>query len=115
MKHDYAFVVSSYPFPVLLLFYFHFDLCSLLCPKAASIIYMGEFNYAVRFLCYFRSLFLTYFEQEFRDPRDADDARYNLDGRDIDGSRLIVEFAKGVGINFRLYLLHLFFCYMSLL
>lgn len=60
-------------------------------------------------MCYFCGLFLTYFEQEFRDPRDADDARYNLDGRDIDGSRLIVEFAKGVGINFRLYLLHLFF------
>ncbi|CAI8614519.1 unnamed protein product [Vicia faba] len=33
---------------------------------------------------------------EFSDPRDADDARYNLDGRDVDGSRLIVEFAKGV-------------------
>ncbi|CAA6654881.1 unnamed protein product [Spirodela intermedia] len=26
---------------------------------------------------------------------DADDARYALDGRDIDGSRIIVEFAKG--------------------
>jgi len=34
--------------------------------------------------------------QEFSDARDADDARYNLDGRDIDGSRIIVEFAKGV-------------------
>ncbi|KAL6864700.1 hypothetical protein ACP4OV_015851 [Aristida adscensionis] len=33
---------------------------------------------------------------EFSDPRDADDARYNLDGRDVDGSRIIVEFAKGV-------------------
>ncbi|KAL8149826.1 hypothetical protein AgCh_006733 [Apium graveolens] len=33
---------------------------------------------------------------EFSDPRDADDARYSLNGRDIDGSRLIVEFAKGV-------------------
>ncbi|OIW05096.1 hypothetical protein TanjilG_06232 [Lupinus angustifolius] len=33
---------------------------------------------------------------EFSDPRDADDARYHLDGRDVDGSRLIVEFAKGV-------------------
>ncbi|KAL6847937.1 hypothetical protein ACP4OV_022065 [Aristida adscensionis] len=32
---------------------------------------------------------------EFSDPRDADDARYNLDGRDFDGSRMIVEFAKG--------------------
>ncbi|OEL28077.1 Serine/arginine-rich splicing factor RS2Z33 [Dichanthelium oligosanthes] len=33
---------------------------------------------------------------EFSDPRDADDARYNLDGREFDGSRIIVEFAKGV-------------------
>ncbi|RAL51222.1 hypothetical protein DM860_010724 [Cuscuta australis] len=33
---------------------------------------------------------------EFSDPRDADDARYSLNGRDIDGSRIIVEIAKGV-------------------
>ncbi|KAJ7972487.1 putative Arginine/serine-rich splicing factor [Quillaja saponaria] len=33
---------------------------------------------------------------EFSDPRDADDARYSLDGRDVDGSRIIVEFTKGV-------------------
>ncbi|XP_062180222.1 serine/arginine-rich splicing factor RS2Z33-like isoform X2 [Phragmites australis] len=33
---------------------------------------------------------------EFSDPRDADDAQYNLDGRDVDGSRIVVEFAKGV-------------------
>ncbi|TVU18177.1 hypothetical protein EJB05_34256 [Eragrostis curvula] len=33
---------------------------------------------------------------EFSDPRDADDAQYNLDGRDVDGSRIIVEFARGV-------------------
>ncbi|KAK2633815.1 hypothetical protein Ddye_028607 [Dipteronia dyeriana] len=32
---------------------------------------------------------------EFNDPRDADDARYSLNGRDVDGSRIIVEFAKG--------------------
>jgi len=47
-------------------------------------------------LCYFIVLFLTSFEQEFSDPRDADEARYNLDGRDVEGSRIIVEFAKGV-------------------
>jgi len=47
-------------------------------------------------LCYFLGLFLTSFEQEFSDPRDADEARYNLDGRDVEGSRIIVEFAKGV-------------------
>ncbi|XP_039028178.1 serine/arginine-rich splicing factor RS2Z32-like isoform X2 [Hibiscus syriacus] len=33
---------------------------------------------------------------EFSDPRDADDARHALDGRDIDGSRIVVEFARGV-------------------
>ncbi|KAL3521002.1 hypothetical protein ACH5RR_019151 [Cinchona calisaya] len=33
---------------------------------------------------------------EFSDPRDADDARYSMNGRDVDGSRIIVEFAKGV-------------------
>ncbi|KAJ0764233.1 putative transcription factor interactor and regulator CCHC(Zn) family [Helianthus annuus] len=33
---------------------------------------------------------------EFSDPRDADDARYSLNGRDVDGSRIVVEFSKGV-------------------
>ncbi|CAL9099423.1 unnamed protein product [Musa textilis] len=32
---------------------------------------------------------------EFSDPRDADDARHSLDGREFDGSRIIVEFARG--------------------
>ncbi|XP_062092772.1 serine/arginine-rich splicing factor RS2Z33-like isoform X1 [Humulus lupulus] len=32
---------------------------------------------------------------EFSDPRDADDARYGLNGRDFDGTRLIVEAARG--------------------
>ncbi|RWW67965.1 hypothetical protein BHE74_00024545 [Ensete ventricosum] len=32
---------------------------------------------------------------EFSDSRDADDARYSLDGREFDGSRIIVEFARG--------------------
>ncbi|KAI9071442.1 hypothetical protein K1719_046591 [Acacia pycnantha] len=41
---------------------------------------------------------------EFSDPRDADDARYNLDGRDVDGSRIIVEFAKGGPRGSREYL-----------
>ncbi|CAN0926729.1 Serine/arginine-rich splicing factor RS2Z32 [Linum grandiflorum] len=40
---------------------------------------------------------------EFSDPRDADDARYHLDGRDVDGSRLIVEIAKGVPRGSREY------------
>ena len=39
---------------------------------------------------------LLFAKQEFSDPRDADDAQYNLDGREVDGSRIIVEFAKGV-------------------
>jgi hypothetical protein len=43
--------------------------------------------------------------QEFSDPQDADDARYGLDGREIDGSRIIVEFAKGVSS----YCLSMFF------
>ncbi|KAK1354050.1 hypothetical protein POM88_047306 [Heracleum sosnowskyi] len=33
---------------------------------------------------------------DFSDPRDAEDARYSLNGRDINGSRLIVELAKGL-------------------
>ncbi|XP_060668659.1 serine/arginine-rich splicing factor RS2Z33-like isoform X2 [Ziziphus jujuba] len=41
---------------------------------------------------------------EFSDPRDADDARYSLDGRDFDGSRIIVEFAKGGPRGSREYL-----------
>ena len=41
-------------------------------------------------------VFLTFLKQEFSDPRDADDARHYLDGKDFDGSRIIVEFAKGV-------------------
>ncbi|KAF7818556.1 serine/arginine-rich splicing factor RS2Z32-like isoform X1 [Senna tora] len=41
---------------------------------------------------------------EFSDPRDADDARYNLDRREVDGSRITVEFAKGVPRGSREYL-----------
>ncbi|VVB06021.1 unnamed protein product [Arabis nemorensis] len=32
---------------------------------------------------------------EFSDPRDADDARHYLDGRDFDGSRISVEASRG--------------------
>ncbi len=35
--------------------------------------------------------------QEFSDSRDADDARHYLNGKDFDGNRLIVEFARRVG------------------
>ncbi|AQK79208.1 Serine/arginine-rich splicing factor RS2Z32 [Zea mays] len=43
---------------------------------------------------------------EFSDPRDADDAQYNLDGREVDGSRIIVEFAKGVSVIKAIHGLH---------
>ncbi|XP_024967393.1 serine/arginine-rich splicing factor RS2Z33-like isoform X1 [Cynara cardunculus var. scolymus] len=33
---------------------------------------------------------------EFSDPQDADDARHRLNGCDVDGSRIVVELAKGV-------------------
>ncbi|TVU17421.1 hypothetical protein EJB05_33457 [Eragrostis curvula] len=32
---------------------------------------------------------------EFSDPRDADDARCDLDGQKLDGSHIVVEFARG--------------------
>jgi len=38
--------------------------------------------------------------QEFLDVRDADDARYYTNGKDLDGSRLIVEFARRVSIMY---------------
>ena len=41
--------------------------------------------------------------QEFSDPRDADDARYDLDGRKFDGSRIVVEFARGVSCCLSLF------------
>ncbi|EXB23437.1 Serine/arginine-rich splicing factor 7 [Morus notabilis] len=41
---------------------------------------------------------------EFSDPRDADDARYSLDGRELDGTRIIVEFSKGTPRGSREYL-----------
>lgn len=47
-------------------------------------------------IVFFFCLHAYFFKQEFSDPRDADDARYHLDGKDFDGSRIIVEFAKGV-------------------
>lgn len=38
--------------------------------------------------------------QEFLDIQDADDARYYTNGKDLDGSRLIVEFARRVSIEY---------------
>lgn len=45
-------------------------------------------------------LALNFFQQEFSDPRDADDARYGLNGRRFDGTHIVVEFAKGVSWNY---------------
>jgi len=41
----------------------------------------------VFFLLLFFSLFFSFSFQEFRDRRDADDAIYELDGRDLLGTR----------------------------
>ncbi|KAI7735134.1 hypothetical protein M8C21_023247, partial [Ambrosia artemisiifolia] len=32
---------------------------------------------------------------DFKHPGDADDARYSLNGLDVDGRRIVVEFSKG--------------------
>ena len=55
--------------------------------------------------------------QDFSDSRDADDARYSLNGREVDGSRLIVEFAKGVStLNWTLTIFSSFVtCYVYIL
>lgn len=45
------------------------------------------------------------FFQDFSDPRDADDARRYYDGREVDGRRIIVEFAKGVSDSTPFYFL----------
>lgn len=42
----------------------------------------------------------------------ADDARYNLDGHDVDGSHLFVDFVKGVGVT-SLQRLSTFFCHFK--
>lgn len=36
-----------------------------------------------------------WFPQEFEDTRDAEDACYELNGRDLLGDRIVVEMAKG--------------------
>lgn len=81
MKHDFAFVVRiSY------LHYNHFS---------CSTIYCVTISYNYKPLLSSPPL-LFFCIQDFSDPRDADDARYHLDGRQFDGSRIVVEFAKGV-------------------
>eukprot|EP01018_Ginkgo_biloba_P012433 Gb_30496 [translate_table: standard] len=77
LKHDFAFVV------------FILDGC-ICC-----------FGWGNVLVCHFLMTFILrppmngFLEsQEFSDPRDADEARYHLNGRDLDGSRIIVEFAR---------------------
>ena len=41
------------------------------------------------------ALLTNFFLQEFDDYRDADDAVYELNGRDLLGSRVVVEHARG--------------------
>jgi hypothetical protein len=41
--------------------------------------------------------------QEFSDSRDADDARHYLNGKEFDGNRLIVEFARRVSLGAPLF------------
>lgn len=76
MKRDYAFVV---------------------CPALISVIFLIIYYFHI----FFSFVFLFLLIQEFSDYRDADDARHSLNGRDFDGSRIIVEFSRGVS-----YLLH---------
>ena len=60
---------------------------------------MIRFRYYINFTSIsFFSVICEWFnkQQEYSDPRDADDARYSLDGRELDGARIIVEFARGV-------------------
>lgn len=52
--------------------------------------------------------------QEFSEHRDADEARYQLDGRDVDGSRIVVEFAKGVSCLFN-YMISDCYSYLTFL
>ncbi|XP_051130179.1 serine/arginine-rich splicing factor RS2Z33-like isoform X2 [Andrographis paniculata] len=61
-----------------------------MCDLANCINFIANYRVCVAVFCSFTIM------QEFSDPRDADDARYSLDGRDVDGRRIIVEFAKGV-------------------
>lgn len=42
-----------------------------------------------------RLLFFRYGFVEFDDPRDADDAVYDLNGKELCGERVIVEHTKG--------------------
>lgn len=88
MKRDFAFVVCiSLPYPSYPSFLVFLTFLSVLAQTnlcgLANMILSCAFSF---------DLWL----QEFSDPRDADDARYSLNGRDVDGSRIIVEFAKGV-------------------
>ena len=97
MKNYFAFFVSCHPFFVFIYFFFTSISRHAFAPR--WLLVSAWRNSVVndgKIWCYFIGLFLTYFEQDFGDPRDADDARYNLDGREVEGRHVTVEFAKGV-------------------
>lgn len=75
MKRDYAFVVSDFPCFLLGIMSLKFGWAC--CEKYRMLFWLCSYH----------------FKQEFSDPRDADDARYHLDGKEFDGSRIVVEFA----------------------
>ena len=98
MKRDFAFVVCT---PILC-----FSLCH-------AIWFVSRLCYIIHVLQIWSSLFHCFWSQEFSDPRDAEDAIYNLNNRDVDGSRIIVEFAKGVSYcNFSHGILYMFLRYI---
>lgn len=89
LKRDYAFIVREF-------YYHHFNsegFTFSLCWFTRAIGIERKNVFHIPFIFAYSCLIA---KQEFSDPRDADDAQYNLDGREVDGSRIIVEFAKGV-------------------
>lgn len=89
MKHDYAFVVCISPCLVS-------NFLLMIVLKDLAVLLFRELAFLFFCLCLPHNFFL----QEFSDPRDADDARYGLNGRRFDGTHIVVEFAKGVSCNY---------------
>lgn len=86
MKRDYAFVVRISLFLFVFLLYVKMS-------GASPANWPLNLLYATSIILV---LLVFHYFQEFADPRDADDAQYNLNGREIRGSRIVVEFSKGV-------------------
>lgn len=94
LKNEYGFVVST-------TFFSGFKIYSW---NLSSWLGTSLDNSYVRLSLFFCWMTWT-LSQEFSDPRDANDARLDLDGRKYDGSDIIVQFARGVNHSF----LQLFF------